>query len=203
MKLYFALPSPFARKVRVCLIETGQEADVELVAAIGTPIDAGNMPTEHNPLGKIPCLLDDGQALYDSRVITRYLDARAGGKLYPDDESLWTTMTLEALADGILDAAVLMVYEHRCRPRHLVCETWVEGQGEKVNRALEALEANWADHLEGRLDMGVISVGVALEYLDFRHPGLDWRSGRGRLSAWQAEFSRRPSMEATEPADPA
>ena len=200
MKLYFAPPSPFVRKVRVCLIETGQEADVELVDAIGTPIDASHMPTGHNPLGKIPCLLlDDGQALYDSRVITQYLDARAGGKLYPDDETLWTVMTLEAMADGVLDAAVLMVYEHRCRPQHLVSDTWVEGQRDKVNRALDAIEASWVDHLEGRLDMGVISVGIALEYVDFRHPDLDWRSGRDRLSEWQAEFSGRPSMTATQP----
>ncbi len=203
MKLYFALPSPFVRKVRVCLIETGQEADVDLVDAIGTPIDASNMPTAHNPLGKIPCLLlDDGRALYDSRVITRYLDERAGGVLYPDGEALWKILTLEAMADGVLDAAVLMVYEHRCRPEHLVYETWLDGQSEKVSRALDAIEANWMDHLEGRLDMGVISVGIALEYLDFRHPGLDWRSDRGRLSAWQAEFSVRPSMAATQPADP-
>ncbi len=200
MKLYFAQPSPFVRKVRVCLIETDQESDVELVDAMGTPVDPGSMPTAHNPLGKIPCLLlDDGRALYDSRVITRYLDQRAGGVLYPQDDALWTTLALEATADGILDAAVLMVYEHRCRPADLVDENWLDGQRMKVNRALDAIERDWMAHLEGPLDMGVFGVGIALEYLDFRHPGLGWRSGRDRLAAWQAEFSKRPSMAATPP----
>jgi len=200
MQLYYAKPSPFVRKVRVCLAETYQSDLVEVVSVFGTPTDVRDMPTVHNPLGKIPCLvLDDGRTIYDSRVITRYLDSLAGGILYPKSDGLWATLTLEATADGILDAAVLMVYERRCRPDELVFGDWLEGQWAKVTRALDALENGWMDHVGSRLDMGVIAVGVALEYLDFRHGDRDWRKGRNRLSAWQAEFGKRPSMVATVP----
>lgn len=202
VKLFYAPPSPFVRKVCVCLDETGQADAVERVDAMGTPLDSGTIPVAHNPLGKIPCLLlEDGQAIYDSRNITRYLDARAGGRLYPEGDGLWRTLTLESTADGVLDAAVLMVYERRCRPEAIVSEDWLAGQWSKVTRALDAIERDWMDHLEGPLDMGVIATGVALEYLDFRHPDRPWRPGRDRLAAWQAEFSRRPSMTATVPRD--
>ena len=201
MRLYFAVPSPFARKVRVWLEESGNSGSVELVDAIGTPLDSSGMPVEHNPLGKIPCLvLNDGRPVFDSRVITRYLDAELGGRLYPDGGALWATLVLEATADGIMDAAVLMVYERRCRPEEIVSEDWLRGQWDKIERALDALEDSWMEHLEGPLDMAVIAVGVALEYLDFRHPDRDWRTGRDRLANWQAGFSRRPSMLATVPA---
>ncbi len=201
MRLYFAVPSPFARKVRVLLEESGKSDQVELVDAVGTPLDSSGMPVEFNPLGKIPCLvLDDGCPVFDSRVITRYLDSELGSRLYPGGSALWTMLTLEATADGIMDAAVLMVYERRCRPEEIVSEDWLKGQWEKIERTLDALENRWMEHLEGPLDMAVIAVGVALEYLDFRHPDRDWRTGRDRLADWQARFARRPSMLATVPA---
>lgn len=200
LKLYNAPPSPFGRKARVCLAETGLSGEVELEAAIGTPLDASGMPTDHNPLGKIPCLvLDDGRALYDSRVITRYLNALAGGALYPEGDGLWATLTLEATADGLLDAAVLMVYERRCRPEEIVSDTWLDGQWAKISRALDAIENEWMDHLETKIDMGSIAVGVALGYLDFRHPDRNWRQGRKRLAEWEADFAKRPSMATTVP----
>ncbi len=102
MKLYSAETSPYARKVRILLHETGQFGDVEIVPAYGTPLDPQTMPLAQNPLGKLPALeRADGPAIYDSRVICRYLDARAGGKLYPEGNRLWETLTLEATADGI------------------------------------------------------------------------------------------------------
>jgi len=200
MRLYHSPTTPFGRKVMVLLLETGQAGDVEVASSGGTPVDPGNMPLDQNPLGKIPALvLDDGQAIYDSRVICRYLDDRAGGKLYPAAPELWRTLTLEATADGMLDAAVLMVYEARVRPEDKCFAPWVEGQWHKVARALDALEAKWLGHLEGPLDMGHIAVGCALSYLDFRHGARDWRAGHPGLAAWFAEFARRPSMVTTEP----
>ncbi len=152
------------------------------------------------PLGKIPALeRSDGPAIYDSRVITRYLDARLGCGLYPEAPGLWDTLTLEATADGILDAAILMVYEARIRPEDKRFEPWLEGQWIKVSRALDALESRWMSHLHGPLDMGQIAVACALGYVDFRHGDRNWREGRASLAAWEAKFAARDSMQATIP----
>ncbi len=200
MRLYHSHTSPYARKVVVLLHETGQLADVAIVPATGTPIDAGSMPLALNPLGKLPALeRDEGPALYDSRVICRFLDERAGGRLYPKGARLWDTLTLEATADGILDAAILMVYEWRIRPEDKRMPDWVEGQWSKIARALDALDQRWLSHLNGPLDMGQIAVGAALGYLDFRHDDRSWRLGRPGLAAWSDAFAARPSMLATQP----
>lgn len=200
MRLFHSPTSPFVRKVMVTLHETGQAGDVTLVPATGTPVDAGSMPVALNPLGKIPALeRDDGPALYDSRVICRYLNDRAAAHLYPA-RHLWDVLTLEATADGIMDAAVLMVYESRVRPEQSRFAPWVDGQWTKIDRALDTLEQRWLSHLQGPLDMGQIAVGVALGYLDFRHGDRGWRGGRPGLAAWDAVFAERPSMVATRPA---
>ncbi len=200
MRLYSAETSPYARKLRILLLETGQSNDVEIVSAYGTPIDPQTMPVAQNPLGKLPALeRSDGPAIYDSRVICRYLDARAGGRLYPEGNRLWETLTLEATADGILDAAILMVYEVRVRPEDKRLPEWVEGQWSKITRAIEAIENRWMSHLKGPLDMGQIAVACALGYIDFRHPSRDWRAGNPALAAWFVEFSKRESFANTLP----
>ena len=200
MRLHQSPNSPYVRKVRVVLHETGQTGDVELVAATGTPLVPGSLPLAQNPLGKIPTLeRTGGAALYDSRVICRYLDDRAGGRLYPAAPRLWEALTLEATGDGIMDAAILMVYEHRLRPAEHVRADIVEAQWAKVARALDALEARWLSHLAGPLDIGQIAVGCALGYLDFRHAGRNWRQGREGLAEWEARFAERPSMRDTVP----
>jgi len=199
MRLFHSPTSPFVRKVMITLLETGQTGDVTLVSATGTPVDAGSMPLALNPLGKIPALeRDDGPALYDSRVICRYLNDRAAAHLYPA-QRLWDVLTLEATADGIMDAAVLMVYESRVRPEENRFAPWVEGQWTKIDRALDALDQRWLSHLNGPLDMGQIAVGAALGYLDFRHGGRGWRSDRPGLAAWEAVFAERAAMVATRP----
>ena len=201
MRLYFSPTSPYVRKVMVLLHETGQIGDVELVAGSGNPVDPAGAPLDANPLGKVPALeRPDGPALYDSRVICRYLDDRAASGLYPEGARLWDTLTVEATGDGILDAALLMVYEGRIRPEELRYGPWVEGQWAKVDRALDALETRWVAHLQGPLDAGQIAVGCALGYLDFRHDARDWRNGRPRLAGWFAGFNARASMRATVPA---
>jgi len=199
MQLFDNPASPFCRKVRVVLHETGQTGDVALVPAVGHPIATAEMPTAHNPLGKIPALLrDSGPAIYDSRVICRFLDDRAGADLYPQAR-IWETLTLEATADGMMDAAVLIVYEARCRPEAGRSADWVEGQWHKIDRALTALEGRWISHLSGPLDIGQIAIGCALGYLDFRHGARDWRAVCPALAGWYQEFSTRPSMQATMP----
>ena len=132
MRLHESPTSPFARKVRIVLIETGLDKGVEQVAAGGGPLDPGTIPLGQNPLGKLPVLeRADGPALYDSRVICRFLDDLAGGRLYPPKPRLWETLTLEATADGVLDAAVLMIYEVRTRPEEHRDAPWVEAQWAK------------------------------------------------------------------------
>ena len=199
MKLLKAGPSPFVRTVLVTLHETGQFEQVEMVNVTASPLDPDPTLVAANPVGKIPALIrDEGPTLYDSRVICRYLDHRAGGRLYPEAR-LWDTLTLEATAHGIMDAAVLIIYEERFRPAEKVSAEWIEGQWAKVSRALDALEARWMSHLNGRIDMGQVALGVALSYLDFRHEARAWRTGRDALAAWHRKFSERPSMQATQP----
>ena len=201
MRLYHSPTSPYVRKVMVLLLETGQADDVTIVPAHGTPLDPGSMPLAQNPLGKLPCLeRDDGPSLYDSRVICRFLDHRAGGRLYPAPPRLWDTLTLEATGDGILDAALLMRYETHVRPEPSRSPEWAEAQWDKVTRALDALEVLWLSHLNGPLDMGQVAVACALGYVDFRHGARNWRNGRDALARWYDAFAQRPSMAATLPA---
>jgi glutathione S-transferase len=200
MRLYWSANSPYARKALVLLHELDLLPRVEVVPAAGGPLDPGTLPLALNPLGKIPTLeRDDGPALYDSRVICRYLDALAGGRLYPSGIRQWETLTLEATADGIMDAALLMVYEDRLRPEDRRFPVWVENQWSKVSRALDVIEARWLAHLNGPLDMAQIAVGCATGYLDLRHGARNWREGRPGLAAWDAAFAARPAMVATRP----
>jgi glutathione S-transferase len=199
MKLYHSPTSPYVRKVMVLLAETGLTG-IEIVAVSGTPVAPDAGVVERNPLGKIPALeREDGPTLYDSRVICQFLNAQAGAGLYPAGPRLWDTLTVEATADGILDAALLMVYESRIRPEDKRYAPWVEGQWAKVARALDVLETRWIDHLNGGLDMGQIAAACALGYLDFRHASRNWRKGHPLLADWEAGFSARPSLQATVP----
>jgi glutathione S-transferase len=201
--LHYSPTSPYVRKVMIVLRETGQLDAVTLATASGTPLAPGTMPVGHNPLGKIPALeRPDGCTLYDSRVICRYFaeSAQDGPAFYPKPPRLWEVLTLEATADGILDAAILMRYETALRPEEGQSPDWIEGQWAKIARSLDALESRWMGHLNGPLDMGQVAVACALDYLDLRHDARRWREGRDTLAAWHARFAERPSMQATRPA---
>jgi glutathione S-transferase len=200
MRLYHNPASPFVRKVMIVLHETGQLGEVTLVPATGNAVDPGTMPLALNPLGKIPALeRPDGPALYDSRVICRYLDDRAKGAMYPQDPALWDALTLEATGDGIAEAALLMIYEGRVRPEELRFAPWVEAQWGKVARGLDVLEGRWMGVLNGPFRIGHVAVASALGYLDLRHGPRDWRAGRPALAAWAAATAGRPSVAATLP----
>jgi len=200
MKLYYNPTSPYVRKVMVLLHETGQLADVELATAGGTPLAPANELLAKNPLTKVPALeRPDGPTLFDSRVICAYLDDRAKAGLYPAGAARWDTLTLEALADGILDAALLMTYEARLRPEDKQMPEWSDGQWAKIDRACAALTTRWMSHLAGPLDMGQIAVGCALGYVDLRHDARGWRQGNDALGAWFAAFDSRDAMAVTRP----
>ncbi|WP_282159116.1 glutathione S-transferase [Shimia thalassica] len=201
MKLISASASPFVRKVRVLLHETNQIDDVELLDVKTSPLATSDEVKAANPVGKIPALIRaDAPALYDSRVICRYLDARAEGAMYPES-MLWDVLTIEATADGIMDAAVLVTYEGRLRAQEMQDEAWREAQWDKVARSVAALNTRWMSHLAGPLNIGQIAVGCALAYLDFRHDARKWRRGNEALADWYDTFSQRDSMIATAPHD--
>ncbi len=199
MQLLTGPTSPYCRKVDVLLRESGLREHVTDVMGSGTPIEPNPTTIASNPLGKIPALIrEDGPTLYDSRVICRFLDTLAGGTFYPEGR-LWEVLTLEATAEGMIDAALLMAYEWRIRPEEIRYEPWVEGQWSKIDRGLDVIEGRWMSHLEGRMDMGHIAVACALGYLDFRHDARGWRNGRPSLAAWYEEFQARESMVVTRP----
>ena len=200
MQLYHSATSPFVRKVMVCLIETGLLDAVELKSIVVSPTRPGNAAASFNPLGKVPCLVtDDGNPMFDSRVITQYLNARAGASLYPRGSALWRTLTLEALGDGIMDAVLAMTYESRLRPEELRWPKWLDAQWVKVAHAMSSVEQDWMGHMAGPLDMGQVSVAVACAYADLRAGDRHWRDAYPVLSEWQTEFAKRPSMVATVP----
>ena len=195
MKLYYSPTSPYVRKVMVLLQETGQIEDVELVNASGTPLAPSSVLLDKNPLTKVPALeLPDGSVLFDSRVICAFLDDRAEAGLYQTGDAHWRIRTLEALADGILDAALLIVFEGRLRPEDKQMAEWCDGQWAKIARGCAALNKSWMDHLAGPLHMGQIAAACALGYLDFRLDARGWRKGNDALAAWFETFESRPSM---------
>ncbi|MEM7520991.1 MAG: glutathione S-transferase [Pseudomonadota bacterium] len=200
MRLIYSPTSPYVRKVMVLLHETGQLEDIALDRQMTTPLDPAEAILPTNPLGKVPALVrNEGPALFDSRVICAFLDARADAGLYGSGERLWATQTLEALADGILDAALLIAYETRMRPEQKQMTAWADAQWGKVARGCAAIEARWMSHLAGPLDMGQIAVGCALGYLDLRHAARGWRTGNDALANWFETFDSLPSMVATRP----
>ena len=199
MELYFSGASPFVRKVDVLLREAGLRERVTNIPIHNTILEPNEDVARANPVGKIPALVrEDGPALYDSRVICRYIDSLAKRDFYPESR-LWEVLTLEATADGIIEAALFVVYEHRLRPEEKHHQPILDGQWLKVTRALDALEDRWISHLQGPLTMGQIAIGCALGYLDFRHPDNDWRPERSKLAQWFETFASRPSMKETLP----
>ena len=199
MKLIFSPASPYARKVHACLIETGQKGDVEFVPVQSAPNAVAPELRAANPLGRLPALVrPDGPALYDSRVITRFFDARAGGGLYPEAR-LWEVLTLEATAEGILDSALSIVYEGRLRPPEHQSEDWKAAQWDKISHAVADVNRRWMSHLAGPVDMSHIALGCALGYLDFRLGHMGWRKGNDALDDWFAVFSERECMKETAP----
>jgi glutathione S-transferase len=142
---------------------------------------------------------DDGTVLYDSRVIVEYLDVLGSGKLIPRDGAMrWNVLTEHSLADGILNAALLVRYETALRPENLRWSEWTAGQLDKITCGLADLEAR-AGRFGDRIDLGTIGFGCALGYLDFRFPTLGWRDTRPNATAWFQRFGDRASMAATKP----
>ena len=203
MKLIGSLTSPYVRKVRIVMAE--KKLDYEFVSE--DVWSAGTTIAESNPLGKVPCLIMEGaESLYDSRVIVEYLDALSPvGKLIPGvGRERAGVKTWEALADGVLDAAILARLEATWAGRSDAqrSSAWIERQLSKVHAALAAMAQELGDqaYFAGvHLSLADISVGVALGYLDFRFPEIDWRSAHPNLQRLFDKLAQRPSFADTLP----
>jgi glutathione S-transferase len=191
--------SPFVRKVRIAANVLGLDREITLEFA--DTMSASDSVRQQNPLGKIPALvLEDGTVLFDSRVILDYLDHLAGGgRIIPTDAGArFAALRLQALADGLMDASVLLVYEGRYRPAERHEPKWLELQAGKAARALAALEGA-PPALTQVPDVGQIALACALGYRDFRFQGT-WRGDHPRLVAWLDGFAARvPGFAATTP----
>jgi glutathione S-transferase len=191
--------SPFARKIRIAISILGLEDEIRVENA--DTLDPKDSVRQQNPLGKIPTLiLEDGGTLFDSRVILEYLDDRVGGdRILPSaGAARLEALRLQALADGILDAGVLRVYEGRFRPAEKHEPKWVDHQAGKMSRALAELEKA-PPALTPMLHVGHITLACALGYLDFRFGG-DWRKTHPKLVKWLHEFADKvPAFADTAP----
>ena len=168
------------------------------------PWDPDSDVATANPLGKVPALLlDDGMVLYDSPVICEYLDSlHQGPKMLPAEAPRrWQVLRLQALGDGMMDAALLIFLEHKRREAAVRSEWWLQLQGATLRRSVADLDRQ-SLAFPGQPDIGQIAVACTLGYMDFRIADLDWRNLAPRLAEWYQVFSRRPAMQATEPVDP-
>ena len=199
MKIYGDVISPFVRMTLVTAHEVGLEGRFEHVVAAVKPTEVNVKLAALNPIGKIPVLeTDHNHAIYDSRVIIEYLCHVAGNSTFIPHEgvSRFRVLTLIALAAGLADAAVAYRYETAARPKGLQWEDWMVRTVARINAALDDLEQNWEACL-AELNAGSIAAAVALSYLDFRLPDLDWRKGRAKLAGFHETFSKRDSMVKT------
>ena len=198
MRLLVTRASPYARKTRAAVIELGLQDRVEMTAVpIRLPQQAKPDVEAVNPLGKIPVLeLDDGALIADSPVIVAYLDELAGG-LIPADEDKWRALTLEALADGCMDAGfVLRMEQLKEEARRDPAE--VGAYTAKIERTLDRLEQepHW---LAGDFNVGHLALACALDWIAFRRLVADPLAGRPRLAQWLEATRERPSLAATRP----
>lgn len=199
MKIFYSPASPFVRKCMVIAHELGLADRIEKLPSAAGPVARDQTIIPANPLGQVPTFItDDGQILFDSPVVCEYLNDLGGGPFFPAGKTRWQVLTEQSMGDGMLGAALLARYETALRPEALRWDGWVEGQLGKVRDGLALIEKNAAG-LEGRLDIGTITIGCALGYLDFRFPSLDWRASHPATAAWYETFSQRPSMQATKP----
>jgi glutathione S-transferase len=201
MKIFHSPASPFVRKCMVVAHELGVADRIEKLPSAAGPVKRDATILPKNPLGQVPTFLcNDGQVLYDSRVICEYLDATHSGALFPaDGTERWARLTELALADGMTAAALLARYETMLRPEPLRWNDWTEGQLAKVRTGLEWLETA-APSFGDRVDIGTIAFGCALGYLDFRFPSVGWRADAPSTAKWFEVFNQRASMQATLPA---
>jgi glutathione S-transferase len=198
LTLHFSPTSPYVRKVMMVAIEKGIEDRITKVST--NPWESSEVLLKNNPLSKVPCLvLDDGMTLFDSPVICEYLDSLTSNRqlLPPIGQDRWLDLRLQALADGLMDAAVLRVLEAK-REAAQQSANWTSRQKQAIDQTLAHLEVN-ADDLSPGVTIGTISLAVALGYLDLRHSSDQWRQRFPKLATWHEKFARIDSYIQTAP----
>jgi glutathione S-transferase len=201
MKLHWSPRSPFVRKVMIVAHERGLVDRITCVRTVAATSKPHAELMKDNPLSKIPTLLlDDGTVIYDSPVISEYLDALDGGpKLFPSEpKARLEALRRQALGDGFLDLLVLLRDE--CMRAH-PSEAHMASAAVRKAVVLKNLEADAPSLASAPFGIGHIAIGCALSYLDFRYAEEDWRKDHPRIAAWHATFAARPSVRATEPVD--
>ena len=194
MKLFHSPTSPYVRKVMATAIACGIEGQITLVPT--NPHESPAALLDKNPLSLVPCLVtEDGVGLFDSPVICEYLDAIGNGALFPAGAARWRALKLQAVGDGIMDAAVARRGEMG-RPAEAARTAMMQRNAATVSRALDALEA---DSPPDHLDIGTITVACALGYLDLRFAADAWRTGHPKLAAWYETMAARPELTRTAP----
>jgi glutathione S-transferase len=199
--LHWSPRSPYVRKVVVALHERGLAEQVRTVRTHADPMIPHEPLMTINPLSKIPTLeLDDGRVLFDSHVIATWIDQHGSGpRLFPHDyEQRLLAERDEALGDGILDFALGWLTEARLRPEPLRSSEMVVVYRRKLKSVTTYLDNHVKELAERPFDIGHLTLGVALCYLDFRFDVENWRGGNDRVAAWHAAFSERPAIKATE-----
>lgn len=205
MQLLWSPRSPFVRKVMIVAHETGLVGQIETVRAVASMAKVNPEILQHNPLGKIPVLLTaDAGPLFDSRVICEYLDGlHSGPPIFPVDRmKRFAALRRAALGDGLLDVLLLLRNEAG-RPDGVPSKIYLAGFEQKIGASLAALEQEATALDAAEFDIGHVSIGCALGYLDFRFGERDWRRDCPRLANWHARFEARPSAIATLPGDEA
>ena len=197
MKLHYSPTSPYVRKVMACAISRGIDGQIERMRT--NPGESPPALLADNPLSKVPCLVtDDELALFDSPVICEYLDSVGdAGPLFPQGGARWRALKLQALGDGILDAAVGRRGE-QAKPQEAGRDAWMARQRAAVERAVDLLES---EPPHQQVDIGSIAVACALGYLDFRYAAEPWRAGHPQLAKWFEEFAQNPAIASTAPSD--
>lgn len=202
MKLYYGTTSPYVRKVVVAGIELGLDDQIERVNTL--PWEPNTKYGNVNPVGKVPALItDNGQAIYDSPVIIDYLDSLHNGqKLIPaNGPERYDVLRIAALADGMMDAVILLFSELTRRPKELHWDFWDDRMRNTVARSLDALETDAASFDPSQPDLGQITTACGVGWIEFRLEvlGINFRENRPALSTWFDEFSKRDSMKNSMP----
>jgi glutathione S-transferase len=196
VKLFYSPTSPYVRKVMACAITRGLAGQIEKISC--NPHASPDDLLSHNPTSKVPCLVtDDGMALFDSPVICEFLDSQGDARpLFPTTAAArWRALKLQAMGDGILDAAVPCRGELG-RPKEAARDAQIARFKAAVSRTVDALEADPPHKL---IDIGSIAVGCALGYLDFRFASDPWRPSHPKLAAWYEAFAQNPGIAETVP----
>ena len=203
MKLYWSSRSPYVRKVMVVAHEMDLAGRITCERVVVSALKPNSEVMTHNPLAKLPTLiLDDGSALYDSRVICEYLASlKPQPRLFPEaGPERWAALRQQARADGLLDTLLAWLME-RAKPAELHQAALIEGCRMKLRAVLDAMEKDAVSLADAEVGIGHVATGVALSYVDFRFAAETWRQNHPKLAAWHASFADRPSMIATEHAD--